>query len=282
MKPIIKVTTDDGKELYGWLSEPAQKSATIFINIHGTSSNFYCEDFLYPVVDELNNRGVTTLLTNNRGADGLNGWEKGGSAEEIFEECLLDLDSWIAFTISLGYEDIILSGHSLGTEKVVYYMNHGKLRGRVKKAVLLAPADSFGFEYLYMKKMGTDFVDEAKKLVTEAKGDSFISSRYCHAGVLPKTAESFLSFFAPDSELSKTLPFKSGKLPMYAKIDVPVLVIISDNQDDEYTIVPICEALDLMKSENPNTNTVMLSDTDHIFEGKELELAKEISEFIDN
>lgn len=280
MQQIVKVETKDKKGLYGWLVEPNTKPQTLLLNVHGTASNFYCEDFLYPVVDELAQSGIGSLLTNNRGADGLTGWEKGGSAEEIFEECLLDIDAWIEFALKKGYTNIVLSGHSLGTEKVVYYMAQGSQRDKVSQLILLAPADSFGTEMWYMEDIGENFIGEAKQLVAEGKGDSFLAFRRCHAGVLPKTADSFLNCFSSGSELRKTLPFKSGTLPMYKTITVPILAVISDNQDDEYTIIPIDEALALLKSENPKTQPVKVAGTDHIFEGAESKLAKIITDFI--
>ena len=60
---------------------------------------------------------------------------------ENFEDCVVDIDAWIKFALSKGYEKIILMGHSLGTEKIVYYMNKGRYTNKVKAIILLGFAD---------------------------------------------------------------------------------------------------------------------------------------------
>lgn len=171
--PIVKVTTQDGLVLHGMLSEPKTKSEDILIHIHGSAGNFYQNSF-YPFISEMAN-GINTafLSTNNRGT-GIYDIEKGtkstGAALELFEECLLDIDAWIEFVLSMGYKNIILEGHSFGTNKIQYYARHGKYRLNVKTLILLGFTDSYGGQLEYLirtNRRNKDILSEAEQLLKQ-------------------------------------------------------------------------------------------------------------------
>lgn len=277
--PIVNVTTKDNLPLYGMLSE-AKKSKTLLVNMHGTASNFYEEDFMGEISESLVKNGISVLSANNRGAMVLENYPARGAALENFEDCLLDIDAWIEFALSLGYKYIILQGHSLGTEKAVYYMNKGKHREKIAAVILLAFSDSYGNQMKYLNGKKDVLMPEAKKLVAEGKGEFFLSSDWLsHSGVLPKSAKSYINFFSEGSELSKALPLRKGKnLDYYSRIKIPILAVIGDEK--EYTIIPIKEALNLLEKENKLSEVHQIKNCNHDFEGREEELTKIISSFI--
>jgi len=159
--PIVEVETKDGLPLYGLLSESNKN--TIVINTHGTAGNFYEENFLNKLAEVIHKKGISFLSTNNRGAYVLQAYSPRGSAMEHFEDCVLDIDAWMSFVISKGYSKIILQGHSLGSEKVVYYMNKGKYKDKISAVILLGFSDSFGQQEEYDPKL--KLMLEAKKLI---------------------------------------------------------------------------------------------------------------------
>lgn len=285
--PIVQIQTSDGFWHHG-LYIPAAKKETIFIHIHGTASNFYEEDFIETMAERFVPEGISMLSTNNRGTGVYDPWDKKGAAVEIFEDCLLDIDAWIGFALKEGYSRIILAGHSLGTEKIVYYMSKGKYRAKIQALVLLGPADSprwRDYDDTY-KVPGTGEtgrarmelqLKDAEKMIAEGRGDELMD-RSVYAGLMPKTPKSLVNFLGEDTEIIKTLPFHSGRLEMYSKIDLPMFVAIGDQH--EYTGIPITDALELMKKENPRTEAHQLKDCDHDFDGKEDELADIVSIFI--
>jgi len=121
--PIVHTITSDKLSLYGILLEAPKKDA-IIINIHGTADNFYAEEFIWEIAETVRSLNVSVLAVNNRGSYTLEFYDYGdsdyrnsGASAEIFEKCILDIDAWISFALSLGYKKIILEGHSLGTEK---------------------------------------------------------------------------------------------------------------------------------------------------------------------
>lgn len=277
--PIVKITTPDNIQLFGLFTESKNKG-TILINIHGTAAGFYIEEFEEFFVNTLPPKGIATLFTNNRGNFVLESWQKTGAAAEKFEDCLIDIDTWIEFALEKGYSRIILQGHSLGTEKVVYYMEKGKYRNKVIAVILLGFSDSYGMQHKFLDERDKDLMSEAKELIAKGKGEQFLTGEWLsHAGVLPQNAESFINFFSQNSELSKTFPLRNGKdLKYFQNISVPILGVISDGK--EHTVISTKKAIQLLQDENPNTTVHQIKGTDHDFTGKQEELVDIVLKFL--
>ncbi|MDD5464599.1 MAG: DUF1749 domain-containing protein [Candidatus Moranbacteria bacterium] len=283
--PIAQVETKDNLWLHGlYLSPP--KSKAIFINIHGTGSNFYEEDFIEIFAKRFSKMGIALLATNNRGAGIYDAYQKIGAAVEKFEDCLIDIDAWIEFALNKGYKKNFLSGHSLGTEKIVYYMSNGKYRDKITSLVLLAPSDSFGSHRLLDGNKNprslhvAKLLKQADNLMKKGRGDTFLAKDAygSREGIMPKSAASFLDFLGLKSELSNVLPFATKKLEAFSKIKIPILAVIGDQK--EYTAISILDALKLMEQENKRTQTFQIKNCDHDFQGKEKELANIVSKFL--
>lgn len=282
--PIVQVKTKGDFWLHGLFLE-AKNPKAVFLNIHGTASNFYEEDFIEAMSEKFLPEGISMLSTNNRGNGVYSAWDKNGGAVEIFEDCLFDIDAWIEFVLEKGYTKIILSGHSLGTEKVVYYMDKGKYRDKITALVLLAPADSprwryYDEEYKPSEKGKARVelqVKDSLKMIAEGRGDELMD-RSIYSGVMPKSPKSLVNFLGENTELLKALPFHSGKLEMFSKINAPIFVAIGDQH--EYTGISPKDALDLMKKENKNTETHQLKNCDHDFTDCEEELTKLVLGFV--
>ncbi len=279
--PIVKVKTPDDITLFGLLTKSNDKD-TILINIHGTGSGFYVEEFEQEFSERIPKIGISTLFTNNRGNYTLECWQNTGCAQEKFEDCVIDINTWIEFALNNGYKNIILQGHSLGTEKVVYYMEKGKYKELIKAVILLGFSDSFGVQIKFLETQSIDPMKNAKELVSEGKGHEFINSIWLsHAGVLQKTANSYINCFSEDSELSKALPLRKGKdLLFYQNIKVPILGVISDT--DNWNAMLGVDTIDLLRNENVNAEIKTISNTDHSFSGKQKELVDIVEDFIKN
>lgn len=287
--PIIQVKTKDNICLDG-LYLPAEAKDAVFINFHGTASNFHEEDYNKFLAEELLANGISFISANNRGAGVMDTYQQTGAAFEKFEDCLADFDAWLEFIIKEGFEKIILAGHSLGSEKVVYYMNNGRYADKISAIVLLGPSDSSGSHRILKGQVNPRWpeieklLQQAEEMVKSGRGREFLPNNAYGSiiGLMPKTAESFLDFLGPNSKNLEALPLATGRLENYAKIKVPILAVISDNEDREFTALPIRDALNLMKKENPLTETAIIAGTDHDFIGKEKELAEIILNFIES
>ena len=165
--PIVRKTTKDGIELQGFLFNSKNKEK-ILLHVHGTAGNFYENRFVGEVTAHLANNDIASLAFNNRGSSVLQESPPTGAATEIFKDCLLDIDAWIEYVFNLGYKNIILQGHSLGTEKAVYYLSKGKYKEKVSNVILLGFSDTYGDHY-DRSPCPEKLMAEANKLVKQNK-----------------------------------------------------------------------------------------------------------------
>ena len=126
---IIKFNTTDGIILDGYLNKCQKNTNSILIQIHGMTSNCFKnrDNIISNKVAELN---IDTLCFNNRGSEIIKYCQKEngekilqGTAYEDVEECFYDIVGAIKFVVNLGYQNVYLQGHSLGSTKIVYAYN---------------------------------------------------------------------------------------------------------------------------------------------------------------
>ena len=79
-----------------------------------------------------------------------------GSWNERFKYTDEDIEAYLAFAEEEGYEHIILAGHSLGANKVIYYLSRHK-DPRVEHFFLLSPAN--------LSYMMSEVTEQEKKLI---------------------------------------------------------------------------------------------------------------------
>ncbi|GCE12434.1 alpha/beta hydrolase family protein [Tengunoibacter tsumagoiensis] len=282
--PIVSVQTRDGLRLHGLLTEPTKPTDTIDIHIHGAGGNFYGNSYFPGLTHRLVNAGIAFLSTNNRGA-GVYELEKGtighGVALEKFADCVLDIDAWIEFAFKRGYKNIVLEGHSYGTEKIVYYMNKGQYKDHVKGVILLGFSDNVGAQMKYEQSIGKTYLQEAHNLVSQGKNEQLLSDPYGLCGELPISAQTYLHCFTNDSANALALPLRHGKnLTLFQQIRVPLLGVIGDQEESEYTVIPITDAVALLKKENNLAEVYQIENSNHVFSGKEDEVIALIADFM--
>ena len=283
--PIIQVETVYGYILHGLLFTPQTQTKTIIIHMHGSAGNFYQSTFYSHLFELAHDMNIAFLSTNNRGTgvyDIETGTKSRGAAIELFEECLLDIDAWIEYVASLGYENILLQGHSFGTNKIQYYALNGKYKSKVKALILLGFTDSYGGQLQYLKKLNIDnnkILEEARTLVSEGKPMQLLSLPLINWGELPQTAESYLNFMSPNSVLSNILPLsKMSSLDRFKEIKIPILGIVGDH--NEGTVIPPQAAVDMLNKENKNAQSYVIKNSNHTYKGKEKELVAIIKQFL--
>ena len=135
---VVRATAEDGVELQGlnFRSENNQ-SSTVIVHLHGTGGNFYRNPFTEHFADAYPKIGYSFMTVNLRNHDD-------GSINEKFEDSTRDIDCWMSRAFDLGYQQIILQGHSLGALKAVYYLSR-KPSKEVPKVILLSPFDIIAF-----------------------------------------------------------------------------------------------------------------------------------------
>ena len=282
---IVRFKAKDEIYLDGILNKCEEKTNKILIQIHGMTSNcFKKRDKV--IAEKIKEIGIDTRVFSNRGSDVVryikndNVTLLGGTAYEKVEDCYFDIVGAIEFVKELGYNEIYLQGHSLGSTKVVYTYNKLKqekseLLNNIKGVILLSLVDIAG-------------------LIKSETSDDYI-----------KLAEEK----ANKGELMELMPFKCFIHPIsvksflqHTKHNASFDFARYGNKDDEFEVLNtiVCpifmrwgnvnelikqEARDLAdfmneKIKNSNKNIGYIDGADHSYHEKEEQLAKEIKDFL--
>ena len=146
----LDVPTKRGVVLNGGLFRPQRERTadTVMIAITGIHGNFYSNPFYYNIGDTLNGGGIDFIYAQTNDAFGqirtrnihTGREELIGSWNERFSYTDEDIDAYLTFAQQEGYRHIILAGHSLGANKVIYYLSRHH-DARVEHFFLLSPAN---------------------------------------------------------------------------------------------------------------------------------------------
>lgn len=208
---LVKLKTDDGVRLTGVLRQPNRvRSKACVVLIHGYSGNFYSGimDF-FP--GALTDRGFATLALNMRDHDR-------GPKKNRFEENRYDIAIAIDKMASLGYSTIFLHGHSMGTNRVLYYMAETR-DSRIKGILLSGPPGNL-FEWninVFGLEAANSVLHQAQNLVAEGKGDQWMLINLGPLGKTLYTANHVVSLRGPKTVSD---PYKN-----IARIFQPILIV---------------------------------------------------------
>ena len=144
----LKIETQRGVQLDGVLFSSRPKKEAVLIIITGIHGNFYSNPFYYNIGNTLaeaaidfiyaqSNDAFNTIPTTNVRTHQP---ETIGSWNERFVLTDEDILAYLDYAEQAGYTDIILGGHSLGANKVIYYLSRHH-DPRVKHFFLLSPAN---------------------------------------------------------------------------------------------------------------------------------------------
>lgn len=146
----LDIPTKRGAVLTGVLfsDERSLNTDTVTIAITGIHGNFYSNPFYYNIGDTLNGGGIDFVYAQTNDAFGeipivnanTGRQEVIGSWNERFAYTDEDIDAYLIWARQAGYRHIILAGHSLGANKVIYYLSRHH-DSRVKHFFLLSPAN---------------------------------------------------------------------------------------------------------------------------------------------
>ena len=176
MRTEIQVPTKRGVLLDGMLFHQKQTD-TVLIAITGIHGNFYYNPFYYNIGDTLAENGCDFIYAQTNDAFGqiktynVNTKQEEiiGSWNERFEYTDEDIEAYFEFAERQGYKHIYLAGHSLGANKVIYYLSRHH-DDRVEKFLLLSPAN---LEHM-MSGVTDDERDYIREQVENGDGDKLL------------------------------------------------------------------------------------------------------------
>jgi len=283
----IKTITSDGYHFKGLLSE-ANDSKKIIIHIHGMAGSVLLNEYYLQMHDFYPANGFSFLVGEHRGTGTITAFVHDttdgvcGNAFEKFEDCIYDIQAWIDWGKSQGYEEIWLQSHSLGPSKVAYYVSQTK-NHKLAGLIWISPADMIGLvNNTQGKKDHEVMLSEAKQFVSEGKGQALLSHRLWGDNLL--SADTYLNFFDIGA---RTAIFNYGNESLgwdvVNKIDLPVLAITGTKDDG---IVPVMDPYEAMKKleaelkRSSKVKTVVYEGAEHSFDGYGDKIAKDVVVFI--
>ena len=277
---LVRFKTRDGLNLQGLLFEPKAKTSKVLVHVHGWVGNFYENLFIDPISESVLEKNIAFLSFNNRGAGIVteflrtNKRENIGGSLEIFEECLLDIEGALNFLQKRGYTEMILQGHSLGCQKIIYYQ-HNKKDKRVKGLILIAPVNDAEFvsKKLFNKSKYENSLKIAKDMIQEGKAQDPVPKWMQYYPML--SANMFLQVSDPNSISGQILDY-SRKLTELKDIRVPILAIFGSK--DDFQIQP-ADKLHIIQNVT-GCDILLIKNSNHLFSSCEMKLAENISKWI--
>lgn len=275
---IIEVETSDNVALYGcWYGEKFKDTCVIITN--GTCGNVFENKFLRVVGEELEKKGISFVYVHNRGAfhrlDTSNN-KPIGTTYELFDDCLLDIQSYIDWAKKQGYKQIILGGHSYGANKVIYYLSQAKNKD-ICKYILISPTD-IGNLKDHEKESAAQLMPIALEYKKAGKLDELLPIPFDNYNLY--TASAFLDFV--NNKHSRNLPIYSNEGDWRQLKRIKQIGLFVMGEKDGYAFGDATTHLQTINENSKNKNNLVkvIENCGHTFKGKEKELANAILGFV--
>ncbi|PDS41173.1 alpha/beta hydrolase [Rhizobium anhuiense] len=278
----LDVATRTGTVLNGVLF-PAAEAETVVIAITGVHGNFYSNPFYLNIGQTLSASGIDFVYAQTRDAFGevesVNTItakpEQIGSFNEDFTKAEEDVAAYIDFAEQAGYKRIILAGHSLGANKIIYYLSRNP-DPRVAKFILLSPAN--------IKHLTSVVTEGQKELVREYidRGMGQVLLPFPLLGWLPCIADTAYQWLYTDT-LDNVHVEADGDFSQAEKIRHQGALLIGTY--DRFTYGDPVAFLSNINAHMPaakENRLIFIQKTGHTYQGKEQELAESILELVQN
>lgn len=208
---IIKAVTKRGLELRGAIYNNEQKD-TVLILMTGICSNVFQNDLLDSTGKLLSKNGVSVIIGHAHDSfscfaytDCSIGKQRHtGVFNDDFNMVYEDVETWVLKAKDMGFKNIILAGHSLGSNKIIHYLGNTP-DDFINYFIVSCPVDIMHW-WKVMPNIDTCF-SMAKKWVDDGRGDDILP--FLFGGFSPMTANTVLGFY--NAENLKNCPVLSKK-----------------------------------------------------------------------
>jgi pimeloyl-ACP methyl ester carboxylesterase len=287
---IVYTSSEDGFLLEGLRIRPTDQTSPSplpagIVWIHGNAARFY--DYPYVSIGRaLAGAGYAFISANTRGHDisaflwrSLDGrprpWESpkdmptgAGSAWDALEEAPRDVAAWVdlASRELATQKGVVLAGHSSGAQRALLYQAE-RQDSRVAGLVLASP-DLVGF-------MPGGQLAEARRMIAEGRGMEVLPAQ----PFAPWYRQSAQNVAGRYSVLSHMLESSETEPAILSRISCPILAIygtreLGGGQED------MLKTIQARATAADSVETQLIEGADHIYSGREEQVARVISEWI--
>lgn len=261
---LVRLQTEDGVRLTGILRQPrTAKAKACVVLIHGYSGNFY-SGIMGFLPEILADRGFATLALNMRDHDR-------GPKKNRFEENRYDIALAVDKMALLGYNSIFLYGHSMGTNRVLYYIAATQ-DPRIKGILLTGPPGNL-FEWnisVFGPETANSVLRQAQDLVAKGKKDQWMLINLGPLGKALYTANHVVSLRGPKTVSD---PYKN-----ISSIFQPILVV--HGLADRLANPDVADRLRNSATPKTNVTVVKIPGANHRFSNHREKLASVVTRWM--
>ena len=282
---IIRVNTPRGLELKGAIwGDNTMDSVVIMMS--GICSNVFQNDLLCATGELLSKNNIAFIAGHAMDAFSCIAYSDFSTGKQLYTGVVYDdfklvyedVEAYVKYAKELGFRNIILAGHSLGSNKIINYLGN-TTDNIVDYFIVSAPVD-LSYWWTVMPDMDI-CLKEAKKFVDEGRGNEILP--YLFGGFSPMCANTVLGFYNAFNLKNCPVLSGDGETDSLSKIKINGLILIGE-KDNCAGPNPFDFANKInmsMKSYSDN-KIVILEGAGHVFYNKHNEYAQEVLKFIKN
>lgn len=280
---IIRVKTERGLELKGAMWGDTSMDSVVII-MSGICSNVFQNDLLTATGELLCSNKIACIAGHAMDAfsciaysDFSTGKQKyTGVVYDDFSLVYEDVESYVKYAKQRGFKNIILAGHSLGSNKIINYLGNTN-DNFIDYFIVSAPVDlAYWFDVMPNVK---ECIELAQNFVNQDRGREILP--YLFGGFSPMCAETALSFYNAHNLKNCPVISNDGETNSLYNIKINGSFVIGAN--DSLTDGNPERFIEKINSccKNPEQNQVIVvPDASHIFYGKHEEYAKVMLDII--
>ena len=280
---LHKIYSEDNLELDAILFKTKASKKKVIVHIHGKEGHFIQNHFVTMMGYQYPLEGYSFLTFNNRGHDymadmlqrGTQGfeWVKKGTAFDLLKEVVLDINGVVSYLIDLGFEEIILQGHSVGPHKICYYMAN-QPKYDISKIILLSTADII---YILdaMVPNWRKYSKLAEEMIKKGKGKELMPITLWSEALV--CAETFWDFTNEESD-SWIFNFKEPEREFKYFNQIKETMLVVNPENDVAVGTRQDKVSDLLRKNTVSRDfrSVVIKNAIHNFASKETELVTKI------
>lgn len=280
---IIRVPAKRGLELKGAIFGGGSMESVV-IMISGICSNVFQNDLLTASGNLLMKNGIAFIAGHTTDAFSCMGYSDLIAGKQIYTGTVFsdfniiyeDVDAYIKYAKDLGFKDIILAGHSLGSNKIIHYLGNTS-EETVNYFIVTAPVDLA--HWFRVMPDAEQCLEEAKDMIAKDRGKDILPRLF--GGFSPMTAESVLNLYNASNLKNCPVISNEGETKSLADIKVNGHFVIGE-KDSLVNDNPkgFLQAIN-SHCKNPAGNGItVIPDASHIFYGKHEEYAQAILDIV--
>ena len=277
MIDLLYEYTEDDLMLQGTYFDSNKKDVCILF-IHGQAQSIVGNEFAYKWGKYFSSNGISFLYGHNRGYDFINcmfdkngNFVYNGATFELFEDSLKDIQAWVNKIKELGYQKIVLFGHSFGCNKVLYYLS--KYQNDIDGVIFASAPDMVGIT----KKEEVNF-DELYNESICCSENTILSKLVCGTDCI--SANTFINQTTENTPIDN-FPIERNPetFEQLSKISIPILSFCGSNEYPTYL------KQELLREKAISCDDYVfkiIENTNHFYKNKEVEVSKIVKDWIDS